>query len=384
MGQAKRYEMLSPPLVGQLFQSPAPRKPLDRGGLSIASPGERHESSFHSEDSSLSRALERRASDEGDAKESQGVERDDLSRSLANVGSRDVENARSRGAARLKSPTKSVALRDATNRTPMRAVARETELRVQIARMMTERQESESAWAKRVDEAKLAASSSTRENEEWLMNALQSKAKDASLLEVKNQTLSKRVVELENLAAIGENNLRDALDRLDLYRVELQSAVKHVNSLHEKLKASKRAKNEANAEVKSLQEEVARLSISLERAKALAAPEEPARAAAEIDTVDVAAKPSEDVVESSTRGPSASSPLPANLADASLRLMAFIVEQPRPFVAFTLAFIHFLAVLLFIHTNRRATSQPPPAVDALDAKAFVVAGFLGRAFDLAF
>ena len=244
--------------------------------------------------------------------------------------------------------------------------------------MSAERQESDAAWAKRVQEAERASSSARSENEDWLTSALQAKVKDASMLEVKNHTLSKRVVELELLVNAGENNLRDALDRLDAYRAELKDAVADAKILHTKYKATKRARNDANALVKAMKDEIIRLNADLAVATAPPPPEKvEEKASASVSSLARASF-------TSCRG--ALSRIPGNVADTSLGIMTFILEQPRPLVAAALAFMHFFAVALYvtIRVNAAHHSRPHRAHShALDVSTFDVSGFM-RAFHTLF
>jgi len=286
-------------------------------------------------------------------------------------------------ARRLQSSSVKTPLRDATNApSRMSPITKETELRVTIARMSAERQESDAAWAKRVADAERASSSAVSENEEWLTRALQAKARDASMLEVKNHALSKRVVELELLVKAGENNLRDALDKLDAYRAELKEAVSDAKIVHTRYKATKRARNDANALVKAMKDEIARLNTALEVATAPPSEEDEANASEETST---------DVVVAEARVPFSSSRLsalvriPTSVADTSLGIMTFILEQPRPLVAAALAFVHFVAVALFMTIRVNAHRKPSPTTHhhPFDVSTFDVSGFM-RAFHTLF
>jgi hypothetical protein len=77
--------------------------------------------------------------------------------------------------------------------------------------------------------------------------------------------------------------------------------------------------------------------------------------------------------------------IPTSVADTSLGIMTFILEQPRPLVAAALAFVHFVAVALFVTIRVNSHRKPSPTTHhhPFDVSTFDVSGFM-RAFHTLF
>lgn len=279
----------------------------------------------------------------------------------------EAENARLRvstGKAALETKPKRAALMDVTNgasamRTPIRtlkakldesAAARgvEAELRETIARMTRERTELEALISQRVERAR----ETSRENEEWLANALRSKCEEVERVTSKTVALSKRVLELEDALGRSEKAHMQALERLDAYRGELKASVKaekkHAKLMHEKYKTAKTQKSALVTEVETLKEQMEKLRTESEKQA-----EKHAQAALAL-------------------APSRGSPSTAAIVGAAIRFASFVMENPRPLAAIGVALFHFFAFAVSFRMRRAATTMR--IGDPLE---FDVSGFTG-------
>lgn len=277
----------------------------------------------------------------------------------------EAENARLRvstGKAALETKPKRAALMDVTNgasamRTPIRtlkakldesAAARgvEAELRETIARMTRERVELEASISQRVERAR----ETSRENEEWLANALRSKCEEVERVTSKTVALSKRVLELEDALGRSEKAHMQALERLDAYKGELKASVKaekkHAKLMHEKYKTAKTQKSALVTEVETLKEQ-------MEKLRAEKQAEKHAEAALAL-------------------APSRGSPSTAAIVGAAIRFASFVMENPRPLAAIGVALFHFFAFAVSFRMRRAATTMR--VGDPLE---FDVSGFTG-------
>lgn len=279
----------------------------------------------------------------------------------------EAENARLRvstGKAALETKPKRAALMDVTNgasamRTPIRtlkakldesAAARgvEAELRETIARMTRERVELEASISQRVERAR----ETSRENEEWLANALRSKCEEVERVTSKTVALSKRVLELEDALGRSEKAHMQALERLDAYRGELKASVKaekkHAKLMHEKYKTCKTQKSALVTEIETLKEQMEKLRVENEKQA-----EKHAEAALAF-------------------APSRGSPSTAAIVGAAIRFASFVMENPRPLAAIGVALFHFFAFAVSFRMRRATTTMR--VGDPLE---FDVSGFTG-------
>lgn len=279
----------------------------------------------------------------------------------------EAENARLRvstGKAALETKPKRAALMDVTNgasamRTPIRtlkakldesAAARgvEAELRETIARMTRERVELEASISQRVERAR----ETSRENEEWLANALRSKCEEVERVTSKTVALSKRVLELEDALGRSEKAHMQALERLDAYRGELKASVKaekkHARLMHEKYKTAKTQKSALVTEIETLKEQMEKVRAENEKQA-----EKHAEAALAL-------------------APSRGSPSTAAIVGAAIRFASFVMENPRPLAAIGVALFHFFAFAVSFRMRRAAATMR--VGDPLE---FDVSGFTG-------
>lgn len=280
----------------------------------------------------------------------------------------EAENARLRvstgNKAALETKPKRAALMDVTNgasamRTPIRtlkakldesAAARgvEAELRETIARMTRERVELEASISQRVERAR----ETSRENEEWLANALRSKCEEVERVTSKTVALSKRVLELEDALGRSEKAHMQALERLDAYRGELKASVKaekkHAKLMHEKYKTAKTQKSALVTEVETLKEQMEKLRAENE-------------------------KQAEKHAEATLAlAPSRGSPSTAAIVGAAIRFASFVMENPRPLAAIGVALFHFFAFAVSFRMRRAVA-----AIRVGDPLEFDVSGFTG-------
>jgi len=282
----------------------------------------------------------------------------------------EAENARLRGftgkgkALETTTATKPrrAALMDVTNgasamRTPIRTLkakldesvaARgvEAELRETIARMSRERAELEASISEQVGRAR----ETSRENEEWLANALRSKCEEVERMTSKTVALSKRVVELEDCLARSERSHLEALERLDAYRDELKASIKsekkHAKLMHEKYKTAKTQKSALVTEIETLKEQMEKFHAEKQAEKEAEA------------TLALA--------------PSRGSPSTAAVIGAVIRFASFVMENPRPLAAIGVAMVHFFAFAVSFHMRRAAAT-----IRVGDPLEFDVSGFTG-------